>query len=74
MEFDAFLDLLSDALLWLAIGRVKGSVAAETASSDAEFAVTVRTAESSVDADFLDACTELLCEVVAVGVETSAVE
>ena len=74
MEFDAFLDLLPDALLWLAIRRVKGSVTAEGAATSADLAVTVGTAESSVDADFLDAGTELLHEVVAVGVETSSVE
>lgn len=74
VEFHAFFNLLSDALLGCAIGGVEGLVAAKGAASLADLTIAVGAAETCVDADFLHTAAELLHEVVAVGVETSTVE
>ena len=54
MEFDAFLYLLTNAFVGMAVGGVEGIVAAEGTASGAEGPVTVGTGEASGDADFLD--------------------
>lgn len=55
VELDAFLYLLADAFLRVAVRWVEGVVATEGAASSADGAVAVRAAETGVDADFLDA-------------------
>ena len=74
VERDAFLDLLADAFLGLAVGGVEGGVCAKGTASCAEGAVAVGAAESSVDADFLDTAPEQLRKIGAVAVESTAVE
>lgn len=74
MEFNAFLDLLTDAFLWLAIRRIERRIAAKSAAARADFPVAVRAAEARIDADFLHTPTELPFEVAAVAVETAAIE
>ena len=74
MEFDAFFNLLPDAFLRAAVGRIEGIVAAKGAASGTECPIAVRTAEAGIDADFLHSSAELLGEVVAVAVEASSVE
>ena len=73
MELDTFFDLSADAFLRVAVGRVECVVAAEGAASGADGAVAVRAAEAGVDADFLDAGTELLFHIGGVGIETPIV-
>lgn len=73
MKLYAFLYLLADAFLGVAVRRVEGVVAAEGAASGADGAVAVRAAEAGVDADFLDAGTELLFHIGGVGIETPIV-
>jgi hypothetical protein len=70
MELNAFLYLLLDALFGIAIGGVESFIAAKSAATCADFAVTIGTAETRVDADFLHASAELLRKVVVVTVET----
>ena len=63
MELYTFNDLLADAFFRAAIRGVKRVVATESAASSAYLAITVRAAESCVDADFLDTTAELAREV-----------
>ena len=63
VELYAFLDLLTHAFLWLALRRVEGVVATESAASGADGAVTIGTAETRVDADFLYTGAELALDV-----------
>lgn len=74
MEFNAFLNLLLDGFLWLAIRRIERRIAAKSATARADFPVAVRAAEACVDADFLHPVAELPFEVAAVAVETAVVE
>ena len=53
MKLDTFLNLLTDAFLWTAVGGVKSLVATEGAAAGTQFSVTVGTAEASVDAKLL---------------------
>ena len=70
MEFNAFFNLLLNAFLWLAIGGIESGIAAKSTSSRADFAVTIGTTESRINADFLHTPSELLREVVTVTVES----
>ena len=73
MELDAFFNLLFDAFLGLAIGRVESGITAKSATTRADFAIPVRTAEACIDADFLHTPAKLLREVAAVAVESPLV-
>ena len=74
MEYNAFLDLQTDAFLRLAIRRIERRIAAKSTAARAGFPVAVRAAEARVDADFLHPAAELPFEVAAVAVETAAIE
>ena len=74
MKCNAFLNLLLDGFLWLAIRRIERCIAAKSATARADFPVAVRAAEACVDADFLHTATELPFEVAAVAVETAVIE
>ena len=74
VELDAFLNLLLDALFGPTIRRVESLVAAKRAAARADSSIPIRATEPRVDADFLHASAELLLEVVAVAVETAAIE
>lgn len=74
MELNAFLNLLTDGLLWPTIRRIESLVAAKSASSRADSPIPIGATETRIDADFLHSPTELLLEVVAVAVETTAVK
>jgi hypothetical protein len=71
MELNAFLDLLLDGLLGLTIGWVESLVAAKRAASCADFPISVGTTEACIDTNLLHTASELLCEVVAVAVESA---
>ena len=73
MEFNAFLDLLADGFVGMAIRRIECVVAAESTTSGAYLAIAVRAAKTCVDADFLDTGTELACEVRGVAVKTTII-
>jgi hypothetical protein len=73
MKFNAFLNLLLDALLWSAIRRIEGLIAAKGTTTCADSPIPIGAAEARVDADFLYTPAELLREVVAVAVETPVV-
>ena len=74
VEFNAFLNLLTDGLLRPTIGRIESLVAAKSATASADSPIAIRAAEARIDADFLHTPAELLLEVVAVAVETAAVK
>jgi hypothetical protein len=63
VKLDAFFNLLANAFLGTAVGRIESVVATERAAAGTDFAVTIRTAESSVDADFLHATAEDTSEI-----------
>ena len=73
MELNAFLNLLTDGLLWPTIGRIESLVAAKSASSRADSPIPIRATEARIDADFLHTPAELFREITAVTVESPLV-
>ena len=73
VELDTFFDLLAYAFLGAAVRRVERVVATEGAASCGDCTVAVGTAETGVDADFLDTGAELALKVRGVGVETTVI-
>ena len=69
MEFYSFFNLLAHTFLGTAIRGVEGVVTAESTASGAYLTIAVRTAEASVDADFLHTAAELVRHIRGVGVE-----
>ena len=74
VKLKAFLNLLFDGLLWSTVRRIEGIVAAKSTTSRADFPISIRATEARVDADFLHTTSELLRKVVAVAVESTAIE
>ena len=73
MEFNAFFNLLLNAFLWLAIGGIESGIAAKSATTCTDFPITVGTTESRINTNLLHTPTELLCEVVALTIESPLV-
>ena len=74
VEFDAFLDLLSDAFLGATVGGAEGFIVTESASPGRDLAVAVGAGKARVDAEFLQSASELPGEVAAVAIEAMTVE